>query len=87
MQEEKKKSILKHPPRTLARAREPRQDIILHHAPIFQIFNGCHKHRLGGEIAWLKILIIGRTKGVYPATRRTIWEQLRGRLGAKSFRF
>lgn len=42
---------------------------------------------LGGEFAWLKILIIGRTKGVYPATRRTIWEQLQGRLGAKSFRF
>ena len=42
---------------------------------------------LGGEVAWLKILTIGRTKGVYPATRRTIWEQLRGRLGAKSFRF
>ena len=42
---------------------------------------------LGGEVAWLKILTVGRTKGVYPAPRRTIWEQSRGRLGAKSFRF
>lgn len=43
--------------------------------------------KTGGEVAWLKILIIGRTKGVYPAIRQTILEQLRGSLGAKSFRF
>ena len=53
----------------------------------FRFLRGVMGDGLGGEVAWLKILTIGRTKGVYPANRRTIWEQLRGRLGAKSFLF
>ncbi|EID19386.1 hypothetical protein HMPREF1043_2223 [Streptococcus anginosus subsp. whileyi CCUG 39159] len=42
----KEKINFKTPPRTLARAREPRQDIILRRTPIFQIFKGCHGGRI-----------------------------------------
>jgi hypothetical protein len=87
MQEEKKKSILKHPPAPL-REQESRDKISSYIArQFFRFLWGVTGDGLGGEVAWLKILTIGRTKGVYPVTRRTIWEQSRGRLGAKSFRF
>ncbi|EHJ57044.1 hypothetical protein Javan648_0026 [Streptococcus phage Javan648] len=38
----------------------------------FRFLRGVMGDGLGGEVAWLKILIIGRTKGVYPATLQTI---------------
>ena len=83
----KEKINFKHPPAPL-REQESRDKMSSYVArQFFRFLRGVMGDRLGGEVAWLKILTIGRTKGVYPATRRTIWEQLRGRLGAKSFRF
>jgi len=83
----KEKINFKHPPAPL-REQESRDKISSYITrQFFRFLWGVMEPELGGEFAWLKILTIGRTKGVYPVTRRTIWEQLRGRLGAKSFRF
>ena len=83
----KEKINFKHPPAPL-REQESRDKISSYITrQFFRFLWGVMEPELGGEFAWLKILTIGRTKGVYPVTRRTIWEQSRGRLGAKSFRF
>lgn len=83
----KEKINFKTPPAPL-REQESRDKISSYIArQFFRFLWGVTGDGLGGEVAWLKILTIGRTKGVYPVTRRTIWEQSRGRLGAKSFRF
>ncbi len=42
---------------------------------------------LGGEVAWLKILTIGRTAGVYQKTRLLISERSQNQYGQKLFRF
>ena len=66
---------LKHPPPHLLR-KESRGKVSSYVArQFFRFLRGVMEPELGGEFAWLKILIIGRTKGVYPANRRTIWER------------
>ena len=86
MRQKGNKEVKTPPP--LSRAEESRDKVSSYVArQFFRFSRGVMEPELGGEVAWLKILTIGRTKGVYPATLRTIWKQLRGRLGAKSFRF
>lgn len=66
---------LKHPPPHLL-CKESRGKVSSYVArQFFRFLRGVMEPELGGEFAWLKILIIGRTKGVYPATRRTTWER------------
>lgn len=76
----KEKINFKTPPAPL-REQESRDKMSSYIArQFFRFLRGVMGRQNWREVTWLKILIIGKIKGVYPATRRTIWECREGDL-------